>query len=227
MPRPKPTLHFALVEGEPHFEVKDWTKIESAYGSDLTEPVRNQINHVTWLYLLFAQHEQAAVPASDVANLISSVRRDAEQVQAALLKSGQLHHGAAVAVIESVNGPPLKIDAVANLMSSLIHRCELAETELKNSTLPGHVVGEAWDRWVRDLATILSKHGLPAVAGKNWDGPGVHTISEFTALVIALQDCLPDIYGRPFHSGPAITKAIHRALTPLRDEGGHVSSNTV
>ena len=100
MPRPKPTLHFTLVEGEPGgdfvrpFEVKDWTKIESAYGSNLPEPMRNQINHVTWLYLLFAQCEQAAVPVSDVAKRISSVRRAAEQLRDVLLEASQLHHGA-------------------------------------------------------------------------------------------------------------------------------------
>src|SRR5262245_37078402 len=132
----KPTLHFALVEGEPRFEI-DWTRLETAYGFHLPEPVRNEINQVTLLYLLFAQHEQAAVPVSDVAKRISSVRRAAEQLRSSLLEAGQFHHGVAPAVIESVSdGQPLKIDAVANLMSSLVHRCELAEaeTELRKNT---------------------------------------------------------------------------------------------
>jgi hypothetical protein len=240
MPAQKPTLHFAFMEGEPgvestpdgelawrEFQIQDWTKIENAYGCDLPKPVRSEINYFTWLYLLGAQGEQAAVPVSEVTNLIGSVRRAAEELRAELLQANQLHHGAAAAILESISeGHSLKIEAV----SSFVRRCELAEAELKNSTLPGHVVGEAWDRWVRELATILTKYGLPAEAGKNRDGPGEHKTSKFTALVIALQECLPDKYQRPFNSGPALTKAIHRALRPIEilkeNSGGHVSPHT-
>src|SRR5262249_22684326 len=115
-------------------------------------------------------------------------------------------------------GPPLKIGAVTSLMSSLVARCEVAEAELKNKTLPGHVAGEAWDRWVRELTTILRKRGLPTEPGKNWDGPGVHELSHFTALLCALHECLPSMYRRQFNSIRAQIQATHRAQRGLNPE---------
>jgi hypothetical protein len=246
MARRPHTFPFALVEGEPG-ELKDWSRIQSAFGVVFPERVRRGVSDATWLYRFLAPCELAALPVSDVDKLISSVRRQAKQLQTTLLKASQLHHGAAAAMVESFSDnivtaegaittpqdaklnalaqpedasayiaerqakeadlPPLKINAVATVMSSLVRRCELAEAELKNSKLPGHVVGEAWDRWVCDLTKIIEDAGLPIEAGRHV-GDGA---ASFALFVEALQSELPLEHRRYTQSREALVQGIHRA----------------
>ena len=199
---------------------RDWCDLESAYGVDLPNELRAEIQYVTDVYLFWAQLEGKGThaPISKSISRVRSLRKAAVR----LLKTIGEHGDEIREYIDYQMSAPNEVNqsrtsgALARHVKDLelfIQRCDAALLLMKKDSQAGFwQQGAAWDNWISVLGRCARRYGLPDAASKGQaKSKSAKNISPFAAFVWELQKKIPQQYRRSTHSKGALSQAISRA----------------
>jgi hypothetical protein len=193
---------------KPLISDEDWPKIEEAYGHKLSAAITLEVLRVTVSFVLFEPFERAALPLADAQKRVQLVKDAAGKLFSDLF-NGPSDDATTIAVElidRHFNG------SLREKLLSLAAACNSALAEMESS--PSHREGTAWDKWIRDLATILDAAGLPTTASKGRGKSKSDSPSAFVSFVLKLQNCVPEEARR--HKTPdGLATAINRARRGL------------
>ena len=79
----------------------------------------------------------------------------------------------------------------SNVISSFVIACKRSLREMSDPNRAEFKKGEAWNKWICDLAAILEPSGLTTSARKDFDKRKQERPSRFVVLVSALQEYVP------------------------------------
>jgi hypothetical protein len=176
--------------------------LEKAIRRPIDPEVRSKIEEINYDYLTLATWEETATPASSVIKDVEVIKSATVKYRnALLLKDGfQARHE-----IETELGLPrgaLRDEALG--LRARVRGCDAVVGRL--NAQEGYVPGEAWDRWIGQLARALKAAGLPTKARKDKDGT-----SPFVMFIAVLQDLLPAKFRRHTKNHTALAAAINKA----------------
>jgi hypothetical protein len=223
-----PTLLFALTSGEPAIDItnEDWLRIEEAYGHELPAVVRRQIFEATTSFVYFEVFDRLAEPRHWAAKRVERVRKAAGQFYKSLLDGspGVARVFADHLITKHFKDPRLadgnQLEHLYGVLTSLLVACNLAAGEVNDPNLQGHHKGEYWERWIRQLTSIIEGEGLPSDARSDSDKLAGDESPAFVAFVDELQNCAPGEVRRHSTSKLALARAIERARSRRRDTEG-------
>lgn len=228
MPRRQSKVGIASIPQQPEFAVSeaDWLLIESNYGHSLSNDIRDQIATVTQGFCLLAAGECLAPPTIDARKAARRILTIAKTLMDAMTPPSEINgRFYALHLIrnfirdEKLPDPTVlpfqdPVSSFASMLASLVAACEQSLRELHNPERAEIKVGMAWDSWICDLVKILERKGLPVSARKDCDKRTNNTLSEFVALISALQKLLPPRCRRTC-SASGVETAINRAKRRL------------
>jgi hypothetical protein len=189
--------------------------------------MRRKIRVATREYLDWAPFELAAEPNAKAVARVIAIKKAARDFQRIILQCppeiGRDADYFARALISEYSGLAWNNgrDGLQNLAlkteRAILRGCAQALAELRRAEHSGFRKGEMWDRWVRQLTSILSKDHLPTQVRKDTDKRKAAMPSAFVAFVRELQVCLPRDYRRSqahrpdFDANIALSNAIVKA----------------
>jgi hypothetical protein len=203
-----------------------WEAIETDFARCISTDVRQRVEEATRQYVASAAFEIDTVPLAAPRAHLDKIRRALERVRE-LLSHGsrpgpdyarhllQNHirderlGGWASNSLKSTG--PYWIDPIAALidvLNSCTAGCASAVRELDDPDF-SVAEGEAWDRWIGQLAAILTEAGLRVGVAKH--AAYEERPSAFVSLVDRLQKSLPSFAVRHAQSLGALAKAINSA----------------
>jgi hypothetical protein len=227
--RTKPNLSFAAADGRPSLRISKpcWQRIEIAYGHPIASPARRGIRAATREYLDWSDFEQTAAAMAQSRKRVHEIKQAARQFRQAMFVcppaiGRQADHCARSLICRHMG---LTFEGGRNGLQNLALKidrdiskgCEGALADLTRQKDFGFRRGEAWERWVRRLTTILSKNGLPTQVRKDTEKTKAVKPSPFVSFIRELQACLPEKFRRAhtqrpdFEANIALSTAIGRS----------------
>jgi hypothetical protein len=196
----------------------NWQLIEETYARRLDQTVRQKIQEVTVEFASDAIFELTVASVDAARKEIESILSAAEQLRDAIPEPSATVDGASYArhlLVKHIRDPALPVPTVmpyrdpirvfSRIVTSCVTACQRSLEELDD---PDWSIeeGEAWERWINRLTSVLAAANLPTAARKDDAEP-----SAFVSLVDKLQACLPPKCQRPVQSHQALATAIARA----------------
>ncbi|HEY1803745.1 MAG TPA: hypothetical protein VGG45_04640 [Terracidiphilus sp.] len=228
MARYASTLPFAVLEGrDPHLTITNanWEQIESAYGHQLDEQLREQIYLATLMFLALVPSELAGAPSANVMRKIQSIEAAAARLRDAILETPKTIGPQAARHADHLIGQNLRdtringgLRTIGSVMESVVQACRTTQSEFDNSNWCGRSKGDTWKGWICQLRCILKAKNLPIAARKDSDKSDCS--SPFVRLVDKLQLLLPTTYRQSSQSRGALAKAIHAARDAKKRRSG-------
>jgi len=203
-----------------------WERIESAYGHQLSPPVRRCICDATQRFIRIADLEKKAELLETAKDRLSELQKVAgdftSEVVGQLRGSDETLYGLRL-IEEHFDDPRVpehanKLEYIAGIMTSLTLACRSAEDNLIADNSLGMRHGMAWNAWIRALTAIAPEHKLPFGARKDSDKQKTDTPSPFVSLVRELQECIPKEHQRSTKTDNALAGAISKARDSIADE---------
>jgi hypothetical protein len=211
-----------MSSGGPTFDVKfsdfDWAKLEQAYGRKLSMDMRIKVIEATQTHVLLTGFEKSAEPISPAIKRVYKLKSSAQEFRNEMFVNSKsdCRWFADHAIRRNYQDPRLKgrdlFYDLGAMLDSFIVACGLALQELEKAKLDGGPrEGNGWNIWIFLLTSAARNfklpHGVPTENG---------VVPPFVRLVIMLQDQIPAIFRRPYHSKDALAKAIQRARTAVK-----------
>jgi hypothetical protein len=232
MVRTKPNLNFSAAGPNPRLKIsaRAWMRVEEAYGYPLDPSVRKKICAVTRQYLQWAELEQSARSSAECARRVCMIKDAARAFRKAILEhspkiSRDADYYARWMICKHMELAFDGRDGLQNLAvrfdRQISTTCDRTLAELRCQESFGFRHGEMWERWIRDLTTIVSDVKLPTQVRKDTDKIKSGKPSPFVSLVRELQTCLPQEYrrSRPPGADAVANIALSTAIVRARARG--------
>jgi hypothetical protein len=227
MARQIPKLNVASAEHPACVQIdsSEWSRIEDAYGSPISNAVRKEIQSLTNKFPEFGVLELNAPSVADAMHRTRALKKAASGL---LQELGKGRTSEAVLEADRTIEKHLRLmgsgsadgfERVADMASCLVAACGKAVNELEDRKSIGLKDREHWQLWVYRLLATLKKHGLPAGIWKAREGTKDWP-SAPVRLIKALQDCIPPEYRYRANSDEALSAAIVKARHEMRPAAG-------
>jgi hypothetical protein len=203
----------------------DWERIERAYGTPLSQQVRDEIVFQTEDFLYWASAEQTPSLQSAqerveglrdlTERLLKEIQRntDVSPYTNELIADffGDLWHKDTGAIALS-DGDSLP-SVVTRPLASFLLACNDALDHLKSLSTKTWIWGdgEAWKRWVLGLSDLAKANSLPTPSSISRPKLSPDRASPFVLFIEQLQHNIPKEYQQSCQSSVALAEAIKRA----------------
>jgi hypothetical protein len=194
---------------------KEWTTMQEALGSQISDKVRKGIVDIVRGYFNIAPAESAAPFIDDVQKVISNIRASTICLEQSLgVVPGDLENTQREARvrISSAFGGTAKLEALSKTLSGLMRATAAAGNKTQADEKLGFREGDAWKQMARDLRALFTANGLPTTAAQGRDKKKANRGSDFVEFFAALQKSFPENLRR-HHLGDifSLAKEINRA----------------
>jgi hypothetical protein len=228
MPRRRPKIPRTTAHTVPfQLDASDWERIERAYGTPLSQQVRDEIVDQTEDFLYWASAEQTQTPSLQSAQGRVESLRDLTE---SLLKEIQRNTDVSPytdELIADIFGGLWRKDTgrialadrdslplvVTKPLSSFLLACNDALDHMKSLSSKTWIWGdgEAWKRWVLGLSDLAKTNSLPRPSSVSKPKLSPEKASPFVRFIEQLQLSVPVKYRQSCQSSVALAEAIKRA----------------
>jgi hypothetical protein len=220
-PRVSTSISAELLKYEPSAD--DWIEMERAIARPIQSDLRSETIVIVQRYFRTQSFETNAPFLDDVLKRLSLIARATEQLQKVLdaSNSDNIVDIVRAQIEQAFEGH--KIDALDEMLRSLVSASLHAEIEFNEQSESGFAEGAAWQEMVSTIKALMRSHSMPY--GASQDGTKAkdpNKGSRFVQFIQSLQQTFP--VGLRRHSGIspfALAKEINRTGRIVRKKKGH------
>jgi hypothetical protein len=206
--------------GQPSFSPseKAWAELEEALGRTLAKPIRDRIILETQSFYAAQPAESESLFLDDALSYIEKLKLEATKLRTTFRPQDSKKEATRRVVgreckIRNVKPGLAQLDAIENVLTSLINASSAAQKSLEN--IPDVKEGDAWNHLILSVRAFFRQNGLPAGASQE---SSAGSPSRFVAFVKALQKHFPQEMRRYDHSTDvALATQINRLGRKKRD----------